>query len=135
MNSEQSTNQDIAVIDLTDSIGNKEIDEAIQILDKLISQKKHPIELLLLIHNRFEKLYNYKLAISQNKDIAEFLSLRRNQEFLIPKFKKHSDNYTKEELSQILAALELLKVLYHIFDTMDLGLALKSIICAIERRI
>lgn len=134
MYNELSGNEDITVFDLTDSIGNKELDKSIQILDELLSKGEKPILILKTLLDRFNKLYSCKIAITLDKDVAEFLSLERRQEFLIPKFKKHSKNFTEGELVRIISALEILKTLYNVLISMDLGLALKSIIWGIGKK-
>lgn len=134
MKSKQLVNEDITVFDLTDSIGNKEIDKAVQILDKLLSKGERLFSLLLTIHEHLKKLDKCKLAISLNKDVAEYLSLKRNQEFLIPKYKRHSDNFTKEELIRIISALEKLKEQYYTKGETDLKLELKTILQSIEEK-
>ncbi len=134
MDSEQSGSKIITIYDLLDSIGNKEIDKAIQIVDELLSKGERPTTLLIMTRQCLQKLYDCKSAISQNEDIAEYLLLKPCQKSLIPKYKEHSNNFTEEELQRLIAALSIVGTLYfHIITSMDLGLALKSIICGIGK--
>ncbi len=135
MYNELSGNEDITVWDLTDSIGNKEIDKAVQILDKLLSKGERPFSLLLTIHEHLKKLDKCKLAVIQDKDVAEYLALKPNQTFLIQKYKRHSNNYTEEELYNIIKSFQDLRELYyHTKEKFDLKLGIKTILQSIAEK-
>ena len=71
------------IFDLTDHLGNKKIDKAIQVLENLMYQKEPLQKILITLYNHFKKLYLCRLAINLNKDIAIALNLKSNQMFLV----------------------------------------------------
>ena len=93
---------DSVIFDLTDNLGAKKIKEALLILDELIYQKEPIQRILITLYNHFKKLYLTKIAIKLNKDIAKSISLKPNQLFLVPKYKKQATSFSEEELMNIL---------------------------------
>lgn len=93
---------DSVIFDLTDNLGAKNIKEALLILDELIYQKEPIQRILITLYNHFKKLYLTKIAIKLNKDIAKSISLKPNQLFLVPKYKKQATSFSEEELMNIL---------------------------------
>ena len=80
-----STKQMEAVIfDLTDRLGNKQVEKALEILDTLIYNKEPHQKILITLYNHFKKLYLLKLYEneSSNLDVVEVLGLKPNQTFL-----------------------------------------------------
>ena len=71
------------IFDLTDHLGNKKIDKAIQVLENLMYQKEPLQKILITLYNHFKKLYLCRMAINLNKDIAIALNLKSNQMFLV----------------------------------------------------
>lgn len=133
MKDEKSGNEDITVWDLTDSIGQREISKAIQILDELINQEETPMKILATVSITLKKMYSCKLIILQNRSTSIALALEHQQQFLSRKYEKHSSNYTEEELYRIIKALEELKELYHnTKEKTDLKEGLKTILQSIE---
>ena len=52
------------IFELTDNLGNKKIDKAIEVLDNLIYQKEPLQKILITLYNHFKKLYLCGLAIA-----------------------------------------------------------------------
>lgn len=61
---------DAVIFDLTDSLGNKNIENAMQVLNDLIYNKEPIQRILITLYNHFKKLYIVKLAEKYNEDIA-----------------------------------------------------------------
>ena len=93
---------DSVIFDLTDNLGSKNIKEALLILDELIYQKEPIQRILITLYNHFKKLYLTKIAIKLNKDIAKSISLKPNQLFLVPKYKRQAASFGEDELINIL---------------------------------
>jgi len=118
---------DSVIFDLTDSLGQKKTADALRILNELIYNKEPIQKILITLYNHFRKIYLVILAQKFNKDIAETLTLKPNQIFLIPKYKKQA-SYFKE--------LELQKILYELIDLdykckqglIDINVGLEAII-------
>ncbi len=126
-------NEDTTIWDLTDNIGAKEKDKALQILEELIKKNEPLLKLLNTLKLTLERVYMCKIAMLQRKDISTVLALKPNQKFLISKYVKHSNNFTQEELERILKALENLKELYlNNIEKFDLKTGLRNIINNLE---
>ena len=93
---------DSVIFDLTDNLGSKNVKEALLILDELIYQKEPIQRILITLYNHFKKLYLAKIAIKLNKDIAKSISLKPNQLFLVPKYKKQAASFSEGELMNVL---------------------------------
>ncbi len=96
---------DAIIWNLTDFLGNKNIKSALENLQGLIYNKEPIQKLLTLIYNHFKKLYITKLSERYNKPIAESLSLKPNQVFLVSKYKKQSSYFEEETLRKIIISL------------------------------
>ena len=114
--------------DLTDLLGNKNINGALDNLHGLIYNKEPVQKLLTLIYNHFKKLYLTKLSVNYNKPIAESLSLRPNQMFLATKYKKQSSYFDEKNLREILTSLIDLDANYKL-GLIDLETGLEAILC------
>ncbi|MBR3152774.1 MAG: DNA polymerase III subunit delta [Clostridia bacterium] len=124
-----ATKQIQAVIfNLTDLLGEKKIDEALNILDNLIYQKEPLAKILITLYNHFKKVYLASLALKNGEDIALVLDLKANQMFLISKYRRQAGFFKIDELKKILAELSELDYKYKIGE-IDLEIALKSILC------
>ena len=67
---------------------------------------KEPIQrILIMLYNHFKKLYIIKLAIEENKNIAQSLKLKPNQAFLVNKYQLQAKYFSKEELRSLLEEL------------------------------
>lgn len=57
------------IFDLTDSLGKKNIKEAMIVLNNLLYAKEPIQKILITLYNHFKKLYIIKLAIKQNRNV------------------------------------------------------------------
>ncbi len=116
------------IFDLTDHLGNKKTDKAMEVLDNLIYQKEPLQKILVTLYNHFKKLYLCTVAQNLNKDITTALSLKPNQTFLVNKYKKQASYFKQKELKQILQ--ELVEMDYKSKNGLvDINIALKSVLC------
>lgn len=116
------------IFDLTDNLGKRDIKEARVVLNNLILSKEPLQKILITLYNHFKKLYITKLAIEQNRNLAECMNLKPNQLFLMNKYKKQSECFSKSELKDILQELINLDSSYKI-GLIDLNVGLDSILC------
>ena len=96
------------IFDLTDNLGRKKIAEAIDVLHNLIYAKEPIQRILIMLYNHFKKLYIIKLAIEENKNVAQSLKLKPNQAFLVNKYQTQAKYFSEEELRSLLE--ELIKI-------------------------
>jgi len=116
------------IFELTDNLGNKKIDKALDVLDNLIYQKEPIQKILITLYNHFKKLYLCNLAIKLNKDIALSLNLKPNQTFLVTKYKKQLSYFDSNTLNNIL--YELIDIDYKSKNGLvDIDIALRSVLC------
>lgn len=116
------------IFDLTDSLGKRDIRNAQIVLQNLLYAKEPIQKILITLYNHFKKLYLTKLAINQNRNVAESLNLKANQTFLVGKYKAQAGYFSIEELKQILDAFINLDADYKI-GLIDLNVGLESILC------
>ena len=116
------------IFDLTDNLGKKNTEQAIDVLRNLVLSKEPLQKILITLYNHFKKLYLTKLAISQNKDITSSLDLKPNQTFLANKYRGQASYFKLEELRKILQELCDLDYKYKI-GFIDLQTGLESILC------
>ena len=117
------------IFDLTDSLGAKEIDKALEILDNLIYQKEPLQKILIMLYNHFKKIYLYKLALDLHKDVSEVLGLKSNQSFLINKYGRQASYFKIDELQIILEEFNELDYNSKI-GKIDLDVGLRSVLCS-----
>lgn len=116
------------IFDLTDYLGVKETDKALEVLNNLIYNKEPLQKIIITLYNHFRKLYLTKLAIEENKDLVEALSLKPNQIFLTTKYKKQASYFKTEEIQKILK--ELIQLDYTSKNGLiDLEVGMKTILC------
>ena len=96
------------IFDLTDNLGRKKIADAIEVLHNLIYAKEPIQRILIMLYNHFKKLYIIKLAVEENKNVAQSLKLKPNQAFLVGKYQTQAKYFSKEELRSLLE--ELIKI-------------------------
>ena len=96
------------IFTLTDSLGQKNITEALQTLHNLIYNKEPLQKIVITLYNHFKKLYLTTLALEEKKDVVAVLNLKPNQIFLVSKYKKQANYFEKQELRNILEELILL---------------------------
>ena len=126
-----STKQMEAVIfDLTDRLGNKQVEKALEILDTLIYNKEPHQKILITLYNHFKKLYLLKLYEneSSNLDVVEVLGLKPNQTFLVSKYKKQITYFNEKEINNIINEFIDLDYKYK-NGLMDIDVGIKSILC------
>lgn len=116
------------IFDLTDNLGKKETNKALQVLKNLIYAKEPLQKILITLYNHFKKLYLTKIALRGNKDIVTSLNLRPNQVFLVNKYKMQASYFKENELKEILQNLRDLDYNYKI-GLIDLQIGLESILC------
>ena len=116
------------IFDLTDNLSQKNIEKAMEVLYNLIASKEPIQKILITLYNHFKKLYFVKLAIENNKDIAQSLKLKPNQLFLVNKYKMQAQKFKKSELRKIIQELENLDYKYKI-GLIDINIGLETILC------
>lgn len=116
------------IFELTDHLGNKKIDQAMEVLDHLIYQKEPLQKILVMLYNHFKKLYLCSIALNQNQDIAMALNLKPNQTFLVGKYKKQVSYFKSKNLRKILQ--EFVQIDYKSKNGfVDIEVALRSVLC------
>lgn len=117
------------IFDLTDNLGNKKIDKAIEVLNNLIYQKEPLQKILITLYNHFKKLYLCTIAVALNKDVVTSLNLKPNQTFLVNKYKKQASYFKSSDLRKILN--ELVQIDYKSKNGLiDINVALRSVLCS-----
>ena len=117
------------IFELTDNLGKKQIEKALDVMNNLIYAKEPIQKILITLYNHFKKLYFVTLALNTNKDLIEVLNLKPNQTFLINKYKTQAKYFNSKELQTILYKLIDLDYYYKI-GKIDLQVGLESILCA-----
>lgn len=64
------------IFDLTDSLGKKDIKEAMEVFENLLYAKEPIQKILITLYNHFKKLYFTKLALKQNRNIRRSTSIK-----------------------------------------------------------
>ncbi len=119
---------DSVIFDLTDTIGQKNIKEALRILNELLYNKEPIQKILITLYNHLKKIYLTILAIKYNENIAEALGLKPNQMFLTTKYRKQATYFKEKELREILQ--KLIDLDYKSKQgQLDINVGLESIIC------
>ena len=116
------------IFDLTDNLGQKKVKEALEVLYNLIASKEPIQKILITLYNHFKKLYFVKIAIANNKDVAQSLQLKPNHMFLVNKYKLQAKGFKTSELRKIIQELEDLDYHYKI-GLIDLNVGLEAILC------
>ena len=117
------------IFDLTDSLGQKNVSKALEVLHNLIYTKEPIQKILITLYNHFKKLYIVKLCVKYNKDVISALKLKPNQTFLVNKYKNQSKLFTEENLEIIINELIDLDYKYKI-GLIDIDIGLEAILCA-----
>ena len=116
------------IFDLTDNLATRKTDKALEVLDGLIYQKEPLQRILVTLYNHFKKVYLCSVAVKNNKDIVNSLSLKPTQTFLVRKYKNQASYFKEAELKKILEELAELDFLSKNGD-IDLDIGLRSILC------
>ena len=117
------------IFDLTDSLGKKQTNKAIEVLRNLILAKEPTQKILITLYNHFKKLYLTKLALNEKRDLIEALNLKPNQTFLTNKYKTQAGYFKQQEIRNILKQLNDLDYKYKI-GLIDLEVGFEAILCA-----
>ena len=116
------------IFDLTDNLGKKETQKALEVLKNLIYNKEPLQKILITLYNHFKKLYITKFAQKYNKEITTSLNLKPNQTFLVNKYKTQAKYFTLVELKNILQEFRDLD--YNSKNGLiDLQVGLETILC------
>ena len=116
------------IFELTDSLGKKNITNALEVLKNLIYAKEPIQKILITLYNHFKKIYFTAIALKYNKDVISSLNLKPNQTFLVNKYKTQARYFKEKELKEILQALRDLDYNYK-NGLIDLEVGLQSILC------
>ena len=116
------------IFDLTDSLGKKDTKTALTVLQNLIYEKEPLQKILITLYNHFKKIYLTKIAMKENKNVAQSLKLKPNQTFLVKKYQMQAKYFKENELKIILQSLRDLDYKYKIGE-IDLQVGLESILC------
>ena len=114
------------IFDLTDSLGKKDIKNAIDILHNLTYNREPIQRILIILYGHFKKLYITEL--SNGKNVAENLKLKPNQMFLVKKYQNQVRFFKNNELREILESLIKLDEEFKI-GNIDLEIGLEAILC------
>lgn len=117
------------IFDLTDNLGNKKIEKALEVLDNLVYQKEPLQRILITLYTHFKRLYLCALAVKNNVDVISALNLKPNQTFLVNKYKKQTSYFNIDQLRDLLD--ELINLDYNSkIGNIDIDIGLRSILCS-----
>ena len=116
------------IFDLTDNLGKKDIQAALEVLNGLVQEKEPIQKILVTLYNHFKKLYIVKIASEYKKDLATSMKLKPNQMFLTTKYRQQAGYFSKDEIRTILDELINLDANYKI-GLIDINIGLESILC------
>lgn len=116
------------IFDLTDSLGKKDIEQALRVLKNLLYAKEPIQKIFITLYNHFKKIYITKIAVNEKLNIAESLNLKPNQTFLASKYRTQSGYFKEAELKTILKEfIELDSKVKN--GMMDINVGLEAILC------
>ena len=119
---------DSVIFDLTDSLGKKDIVNALQILKELLYNKEPIQKIFITLYGHFKKLYITKIAINEKLNITESLNLKPNQTFLVNKYTMQSKYFKEAELRKLLQ--EFIDLDYKAKSgAIDLNVGLEAVLC------
>ena len=114
--------------DLTDSLGKRNIANALEVL-KIYCMQKNPLKkILVILYNHFKRLYITSAAMYFNRDLIDSLQLNPNQTFLVNKYKMQTRYFKPKELRGILQDLCDLDYKYK-NGLIDLQIGLETVLC------
>lgn len=116
------------IFDLTDSLGQKNVKKALEVLKNLIYAKEPIQKILITLYNHFKKLYIVKLCEKYKEDVLSNLNLKPNQTFLVSKYKRQAGYFSEDDLRMIITELINLDESYKIGNS-DLNIGLEAILC------
>lgn len=116
------------IFDLTDNLGKKKIGDALEVLHNLIYAKEPIQRILIMLYNHFKKLYIIKLAVEENRNVAQSLKLKPNQAFLVNKYSMQAKYFEKQELRNLIEELIQIDELSK-SGGIDINVGLESVLC------
>lgn len=116
------------IFDLTDSLGQKNVKIALEVLKNLLHAKEPIQKILITLYNHFKKLYIVKLCEKYKEDVLMNLNLKPNQTFLVSKYKRQAGYFSEKDLREILKELINLDESFKIGNS-DLNIGLETILC------
>lgn len=116
------------IFDLTDNLGKRNINKALEVLNGLIYNKEPLQVIIVVLYRHFKKLYYTKVAEKLKKDPAPYLELKPTQAFLVNKYKQQVKTFKVSELRQILIELADLDANYK-KGLIDFRVGLEAILC------
>ena len=119
---------DSNIFDLTDSIGQKNIKKALDIL----YQKEAIQKILITLYNHLKKVYIVKIAEKYKKDPAVFLNLKPNQTFLINKYKSQAKYFSENEIRKVLDDMIELDTNYKI-GLIDVNIGTETLLASLAK--
>lgn len=117
------------IFDLTDSLGQKNVAKALDVLRNLIYAKEPVQKILITLYNHIKKLYMVKLCERYKEDVLQNLKLKPNQTFLVSKYKKQASYFKEQELENILLKFIKLDEDYK-SGVVDINIGIESLICS-----
>lgn len=118
---------DVIIFDLTDSIGNKNIKNALNMLNELIENKEPIQKIVIMIAKHFKSLLVAKIAIMENRNVLDELATK--SPYAANKYKAQSKSFTIDELKEKVLQFSKLDI-----DSktgkIDLKIGLEKIICS-----
>lgn len=112
------------IFDLTDSIGEKKHEKALQLINEFILQKQSEQYLLIMIYKHIRSLYMLKLAQNKGKATAQELGINP---YVLKKITAQVNKFSLQELKNILITLIELDFKNKTGD-MDTRIGLESVI-------
>lgn len=119
---------DSNIFDLTDNLGKKNIQKAIEILNDLLYLKEPIQKILITLYNHFKKLYIVKLSEKYKKDLASAMNLKPNQTFLLSKYRTQAKYFKEQEIRNILDEMIKLDTNYK-NGLIDINIGVEAILC------
>ena len=119
---------DSIIFDLTDNLGKRKVDKALEVLNGLLYQKEPIQKILITLYHHFKKLYTIKIAQKENINVAQSLNLKPNQTFLVSKYTMQANYFKEQELRKIVEELIDLDYDYKT-GLIDLNVGLEAILC------
>ena len=119
---------DSVIFDLTDNLGKKDIQKAMEVLKNLIYEKEPIQKILITLYNHFKKLYIVKIAEKYRKDLATSMKLKPNQLFLTTKYRNQARYFSKEEIENIMEAFIDLDANCKV-GLIDIDIGLEAVLC------
>ena len=117
---------DVIIFDLTDSLGTKNVKNALICLNELIENKEPIPKIVIMIAKHFKSLLVTKIAAEQNLNVMNELGTKST--YAANKYKEQARRFSKEELVNMIKKLAKLDVDSKI-GKIDLKIGLEKIIC------